>query len=135
MKHGESGDFAAAWGGIASVQVGLPVVWNGMRARGIPVERLARWMSAAPAQLAQLAHRKGAIARGRDADFVVWRPEEEFTLRPERLLDRHATTPYLGARLPGVVHATYLRGERIYDPSGVGGAARGTLLVREAPGT
>jgi allantoinase len=135
MKHGESGDFGAAWGGVASLQVGLPVVWNGMRARGVPLERLALWMSARPARLAQLAHRKGAITKGHDADFVIWRPEEEFTLRPERLLHRHATTPYLGARLPGVVQATYLRGERIYETSEVGAAARGTLLVREASGT
>lgn len=135
MKRGESGDFAAAWGGIASLQVGLSVVWNGMRARGIPLERMAQWMSATPAHLAHLSHRKGAIAKGRDADLVVWRPEEEFTLRPERLLQRHVMTPYLGARLPGVVQATYLRGERIYQPSGVGAAARGTLLAREASGT
>lgn len=135
MKHAASGDFGAAWGGIASLQVGLSVVWSGMRARGIPFERLAQWMSARPAHLAHLARRKGAIAKGHDADLVVWRPEEEFTLRQGQLLDRHATTPYLGARLPGVVQATYLRGERIYETSEVSAAARGTLLVREASGT
>ena len=88
-------------------------------------------MSATPARLAQLSHRKGAIAKGLDADFVIWRPEQEFTVRPEQLLQRHPWSPYLGSRLPGVVQATYLRGERIYDTSGVGTAARGTLLVRE----
>ena len=131
MKCLDSGDFGAARGGIASLQLGLPVVWNGMRARGLPVERLATWMSAAPARLAGLSRRKGAIADGRDADFVVWRPEEEFTVTAGSLLQRHALTPYLGARLPGVVEATYLRGERIYERGAVGASARGVLLARE----
>lgn len=132
MKHRQSGDFAAAWGGIASLQLGLSIVWNGMRARGLPLERLAGWMSAEPARLAKLAHRKGAIAPGLDADFVVWRPEEEFTVRAAQLLQRHPVTPYLNARLPGVVQATYLRGDRIYESGVVGAAPRGTLLSREA---
>ena len=132
MKQRESGDFMAAWGGIASLQLGLPVMWTGMRARELLLERLADWMCAAPARLVGLGHRKGAIAPGRDADFVIWTPEQEFTVRAEDLLHRHKLTPYLGARLAGVVHATYLRGERVFEQgSGVEGV-RGQLLYREA---
>jgi allantoinase len=131
MKRRDSGDFGTAWGGISSLQLGLSIVWNGMRARGLPVERLARWMSAAPARLAGLSRHKGAIAAGRDADFVVWHPEREFTVRAESLLHRHPLTPYLGARLPGVVEATYLRGECIYERGAVGASPRGQLLTRE----
>ncbi|MFI5310800.1 MAG: allantoinase AllB [Gemmatimonadales bacterium] len=131
MKHRESGDFTAAWGGIASLQLGLSIIWKGMRARDIPFERLATWMSEAPARLAGLSRRKGSIAVGRDADFVVWRPERWFTVRAESLLHRYPVTPYLGARLPGVVEATYLRGERIFERGAVGAPARGTLLARE----
>lgn len=134
MKQRESGSFAHAWGGISSLQLGLSIVWNGMRARGIPLERLARWMSAHPARLAGLSHRKGALAPGHDADLVVWHPEREFTVRAESLLHRHALTPYLGARLPGVVEATYLRGECIYERGAVGASPRGTLLSRESSG-
>jgi allantoinase len=132
MKHSDTGDFAAAWGGIASLQLGLPVIWNGMRARGIALAQLAHWMSAAPARLAGLAQRKGAIATGRDADLVIWRPEEEFTVRPANLQQRHPQTPYAGARLPGVVQATYLRGERIYERGTVAAEPSGLLLAREA---
>ncbi|MFI5309886.1 MAG: allantoinase AllB [Gemmatimonadales bacterium] len=131
MKCRDTGDFGAAWGGIASLQLGLSIVWNGMRARSMAVERLATWMSAAPARLAGLARRKGSIAVGRDADIVVWRPEEEYTVTAESLLHRHKLTPYLGARLPGVVEATYLRGERIYERGAVGALARGLLLARD----
>ena len=132
LKGRERGDFMAAWGGIASLQLGLPVVWTGMRERGVPFEQLAQWMGAAPARLVGLDHRKGAIAPGRDADFVVWSPEQEFTVRAEDLLHRHPLTPYLGRRLAGVVHATYLHGRRVFaQGAGVEGV-HGRLLYREA---
>jgi allantoinase len=89
-------------------------------------------MCATPARLAGLTHRKGAIAAARDADFVIWRPEEEFTVRASDLFQRHPQTPYIGARLPGVVQATYLRGERIYERGAVAAEPRGQLLAREA---
>ena len=132
MKRRDTGDFMAAWGGIASLQLGLSVVWTAMRARGIPIERLATWMSAAPARLLGLSAKKGAIAPGHDADLVGWMPDEEFTVRPEALLHRHPLTPYAGARLAGVVHSTFVRGECVYDRAhGVKGA-HGQLLTREA---
>jgi allantoinase len=142
MKHRDTGDFAAAWGGITSLQLGLSIVWNGMRARGIPLDRLMQWLCAAPARLAHLSHRKGAIAAGLDADLVIWRPESEFIVRRAALQQRHPVTAYLGVRLPGVVVATYLRGERVYvNDSAPEGAvfgndsapegARGALLGRE----
>ena len=62
------GDFDAAWGGIASLQFGLPIVWTEAKARGASIADVARWMSEAPAKLAGLA-RKGAIEEGRDARF------------------------------------------------------------------
>ena len=131
LKAIDSGDFVAAWGGIASLQLGLPVVWTGMRERGLPLEWLARWMCGAPARLAGLAHRKGSLAPGHDADLVIWTPEQEFTVDPARLLHRHPLTPYAGRRLFGVVHATYLRGERVFaQGAGVTGT-HGQLLYRE----
>jgi allantoinase len=102
-----------------------------MRARGIPLERLATWMCAAPARLLGLSGRKGAIAPGHDADLVGWMPDEEFTVRPESLLHRHPLTPYAGARLAGVVHSTFVRGACVYDrASGVRGV-QGRLITRE----
>jgi allantoinase len=129
LKRADTGDFGSAWGGIASLQLGLSVVWNGMCARGLPIERLAAWMSARPARLANLDDRKGAIAVGLDADFVVWQPEAEVTVRPEALLQRHPITPYMGARLPGVVRATYLRGEQIFGMGRVRAEPSGALLA------
>ena len=116
MKGAERGDFFAAWGGIASLQLALPAVWTGARARGAGVERVAEWMCAAPARLAGLGTRRGALAAGLDADVVVWSPEATFAVDPARLLHRHPVTPYAGRTLSGVVRATYVAGRRVHPP-------------------
>jgi allantoinase len=58
------GDFGAAWGGISSLQLGLPVVWTQARRRGFALGDVAAWMAQQPARLAGLP-RKGRIAPGR----------------------------------------------------------------------
>lgn len=131
MKSG-GGDFFAAWGGIASLQLGLPAVWTAAAARAVGLSELARWMGGAPATLVGLQQRKGHIASGRDADLVVWDPAASFTVEPRLLEHRHPVTPYAGRRLRGVVHATYLRG-RLVQRDGVFALPRGELLA--APGS
>jgi allantoinase len=108
LKRLDSGDFGAAWGGIASLQVALPVVWTGARARGVPLGDVVRWMGAAPAQLAGLPT-KGSIAVGKDADLVAFAPDERFSVAA--LHHRNPGTPYAGRALSGVVRRTWLRGE------------------------
>jgi allantoinase len=128
-KRADSGDFFDAWGGIASLELTLAAVWTGARERGIPLERVADWMSAAPARLAGLEGRKGRIAPGCDADLVVWDPDAERTVDPGRLFQRHAITPYAGRRLRGTIRATYLRGEKIFDGARVLSKGLGEMLL------
>ena len=113
MKETE-GDFFSAWGGIASLQFSLPAVWTGARIRGLKPERIAQWMSAAPARLAGLQGRKGALAAGYDADITLWDPEASFVVNPTEILHRHKVTPYVGRELFGKVLATYVGGRRIF---------------------
>ena len=107
------GDFFAAWGGIASLQISLPAVWTGARARGAGIEQLSHWMSSAPARLVGLAERKGRIAPGQDADLVVWDPDVAFVVEPGSLHHRHPATPYAGRVLHGRVRVTYAAGHII----------------------
>ena len=113
MKETE-GDFFSAWGGVASLQLSLSAVWTGARDRGLKPERIAQWMSAAPARLAGLESRKGALAAGYDADIILWDPEARFVVDPTELLHRHKVTPYAGRELFGKVSATYVGGRRIF---------------------
>ncbi|MGI8547967.1 MAG: allantoinase AllB [Gemmatimonadaceae bacterium] len=108
------GDFFAAWGGIASLQLALAAVWTGARARGVRPERVAEWMSAAPARLVRLDDRKGSLSAGYDADIVVWDPEASFIVDAGALRHRHPLTPYAGRELFGAVLATYVGGERVF---------------------
>jgi allantoinase len=129
LKELDSGSFLAAWGGIASLQLGLAVVWTAARARGIVPAALARWMSSSPAQLAGLTT-KGAIAAGRDADLVIWDPDAEQVVDPAALHHRHPVTPYAGMHLHGVVLTTILRGEVIVDGGRPPGIRTGRIVTR-----
>ena len=114
MKHFESGSFQSAWGGIASLSVGLPVMWTEASGRGFSLRDIGRWMAERPARLAGCEASKGRIAAGCDADFVVFDPEAEFVVAPGQLHYRHPVSAYMGKQLRGVVKATYLRGKCVY---------------------
>ena len=130
LKHLDTGDFGQAWGGISSLQLGLPAVWTEARRRGHTLADVARWMSAAPARLAGLAA-KGAVAPGRDADFAVFAPDETFTVDPAALHHRNPVTAYAGRTLHGVVRSTWLRG-RLVAEHGTTTRPLGRLLERDS---
>lgn len=112
LKDLRAGDFGVAWGGISSVQLGLPVVWTEARKRKISLEQVVNWMSARPAALIRLPQ-KGQIAVGCDADFAIFAADESWVVDAATLEHKNPITPYHGLEVTGVVRATYLRGERI----------------------
>jgi allantoinase len=124
LKQRESGDFGAAWGGIASLQLGLAAVWTAAHRRGRTLADVAGWMAAAPAALAGLPG-KGAIEVGRDADLVAFDPDATFTVRGTDLRHRSPVTPYEGRTLAGRVRQVWLRGQ-VVDAS----APAGRLISR-----
>jgi allantoinase len=132
MKLQEEGDFLRAWGGIASLQLSLPAVWTEARARGYAETHLAQWLCAGPAQLAGLAGRKGTIAVGCDADFVIWDAEAKFRVEPAQLHHRHKVTPYAGRELWGRVETTFLRGRKIFERGEFSTGPVGHVLHRGA---
>jgi allantoinase len=133
MKALEKGDFVKAWGGIASLQFGLPIVWTQARTRGHTIEEVVRWMSHTPAAFIGLETRKGALAPGMDADIVVWNPEAEFTLSSSMIHHRHKLTPYEGRTFAGEVVRTYVRGSIAFDRGMFSETPHGTFVARENP--
>jgi len=130
MKTRGDGSFLQAWGGIASLQVALPVVWTEARRRGFSIGQVARWMSEQPAKLAALDHRKGAIRIGNDADLVIFDPDAKQQIDGARLEHRHPITPYTGETLEGVVETTFVRGETVYDRGTFAAQPKGALCYR-----
>jgi allantoinase len=125
LKALDSGDFGMAWGGVASLQLGLPAVWTEARRRGFTLVDVTRWMSMGPAQQVGL-RRKGQLANGFDADFCVVAPDDTFVVDASQLQHRNPITPYAGRTLAGVVRGTWLRGQRV----DLEGPPRGRLLQR-----
>jgi allantoinase len=124
----KQGDFVRAWGGIASLQLGLSAVWTGASARGRTFDDVARWMAEFPAKLAGLDGRKGRIAAGADADFVFWDPDYVDMVDASTLFHRHPITPYAGLKLKGRVVKTLLRGRIVFDNGVIAGPASGTFI-------
>ena len=130
MKRMEEGNFKTAWGGISSLSMALPVMWTEACQRGFTLADLTRWMAAGPARLAGCVSRKGRIAEGCDADFVIFGPEAEFVVSEDRLYHRYPVSPYLGERLRGVVRATYLRGQIVFRDGQFCGEAQGREVLK-----
>jgi allantoinase len=130
MKRLAEGSFRSAWGGIASLSTALPVMNTEIRHRGFSLSDIARWMAERPAELAGCAKRKGRIAAGFDADFVVFDPECEIQVNESQLYYRHPVSPYLGETLLGKVRATYLRGHLVFDHGVFSAEAQGKELRR-----
>jgi allantoinase len=120
LKCLDTGDFGAAWGGIASLQLGLPAVWTEARRRGFTLTDVARWMT--PSVLPN----KGQIAVGYDADFSIFAPDDTFVVDVDTLQHKNALTPYDGMSLTGVVRSTWLRGAAI----DIEAEPQGRLLTR-----
>ncbi|MFJ3958226.1 allantoinase AllB [Arthrobacter sp. NPDC090010] len=110
LKDLENGDFAVAWGGVSSLQLGLSLIWTEARHRGIPLEKVVSWMSTRPAEIARVPN-KGLIAVGYDADFSIFAADDAFVVDVKKLRHKNPITPYDGRALSGVVRKTYLRGQ------------------------
>ncbi|MFL6065230.1 MAG: allantoinase AllB [Friedmanniella sp.] len=129
LKVLDEGDFGAAWGGISSLQLGLPLVWTAARERGHSLEDVLGWMARRPAEVVGVEG-KGRIAVGGSADLVVFDPEAQQRVDVAQLRHRNPVSPYDGLALTGVVRGSYLSGRRVTDDEvrGVlltGGGARG----------
>jgi allantoinase len=128
LKRLDTGDFGLAWGGIASLQLGLAAVWTQARERGHGLTDVTRWMAEHPARQAGLPG-KGRIAVGCAADLAVLAPDETFLVDPARLHHKNPVTAYAGRTLSGVVRQTWLAGRRV----DLDDQPRGRLLTRGEP--
>ena len=115
MKMPETGNFMLSWGGIASLQLALPVLWTSAKARGFNINDVAKWLCHNPSKLIGYQNKKGIIAKGYDADLILWDKKETFVVNKEMILHKHQISPYIGQCLCGVVEKTFLSGEKVFD--------------------
>ncbi len=108
-------DFTRISPGIPGVETSLPLLYTfGVRRNRISILDLVRLLCANPAKIFGLWPRKGDLARGSDADVVIFDPEPERVLEATELHSKAAYSPYEGMRVAGKVSATICRGEVVY---------------------
>jgi dihydropyrimidinase len=111
-------DIAAKAGGIWKASPGCPgletllplMLTEGHHARGIPLGRIATLLASAPADAMGLAHRKGRIAVGLDADLAIVDLGREYLCRREDVRSSAGYSIYEGRRFRGKVEHTLVRG-------------------------
>ena len=123
------GDFSKAWGGIAGLQLTLPVTRTVGQQCGWSFEMMAQRLSDRPADLFGLT-RKGKIETGFLADLVVWDPDSTLVVAGKQLFHRHDVTPYEGRQLSGTVSRTYVGGKVVFDSGKLTAGHHGKLLKR-----
>ncbi len=118
------GDFFAAWGGISSVGLGLPILHTSAKRRGgkAPgIVDMVRLCCAATAKQVGLSHRKGALKVGMDADICVFDDAEQWVLNTAGMHWKNRCSPWEGHRFTGRVRETWLRGRRVFEHGGANG--------------
>ena len=130
LKEIESGNFMKAWGGIASIQFALPVLWTAAKKRNCTFSNIAKWLCENPARLIGKENSKGKIAKGFDADLIVVDDEKTFTVTENIIHHKHKVTPYLGEILSGVIEQTYIAGEKVYEDEKFIQLNKGKVILR-----
>ncbi len=131
LKEIESGNLKKAWGGIAGLQFLLPSVWTKAKERGFTIEQFAKLTSGNAAKFIKLNSQKGSIAKGMDADIVVWNPHKKFKVEAGMIQHRHKITPYENLDLSGLTEQTYVNGKKVYDKGNFIDLSEGKLLLQQ----
>jgi len=111
-------DISAKVGGIWKASPGCPgletllplMLTDCHHARGMPLGRIATLLAGAPAAAMGLAHRKGRIAVGLDADLAIVDLDREYLCRREDVRSSAGYSIYEGRRFKGKVAHTLVRG-------------------------
>ena len=122
----KSGDFMAAWGGIASVGLGLPIIHSMAKKRSatskVPsITDIVRLCCQATAEQVGLSHKKGALRAGMDADICVFDDAEEWILAQGDMRWKNRSSAYEGRQFTGRVRETWLRGRKVFELGGNNG--------------
>ena len=113
-----------AWSGVPSIETMLPIVLSeGVNKKRINIEKAAKVLSENPARRFGLYPRKGRIAVGADADFVIVDLSMEKKVKASDLHYKVGWTPYEGWILKGWPTTTIVRGQIV--------AKDGQILAKE----
>ncbi|XP_053696986.1 allantoinase [Sabethes cyaneus] len=125
------GDFLKAWGGISSVQFGLPLFWTNCQRYGLKIADVVKLLCSEPAKMCGIDKIKGRLEVGFDGDICVWDPEDWFTVTRDIIEFQNKANPYMDRKLRGVVHASFIRGSPVYRATKKFGTPTGNILLKK----
>lgn len=100
--------------GMVGLETSLALALTGLYHGGLlSLSRVLALMSASPAALLNLD--KGTLDTGRDADLVIFDPDEEWIIDKNQFASKGRNTPFHGRTVKGKVKYTISRGNIIYQ--------------------
>jgi dihydropyrimidinase len=132
QKEMGRGNFSKIPNGIGSIEHRLDLMYQGVVAGRITLERFVELTSTTPARMFGLYGRKGVIAPGADADIVVYDPAGHTSIGVGKTHHMNMDySAYEGYEIDGHVDVVLSRGTVIVDESGyIGKAGHGQYLKR-----
>ncbi|KAG9250997.1 allantoinase [Emericellopsis atlantica] len=121
VEKAARGDFFAAWGGISSVGLGLPILHTKSQQRlkkGLAapsIVDMVRLCSQATAAQVGLSHRKGGLREGMDADICVFDESEAWVFEQGEMRWKNKCSPWEGHEFLGRVRETWVRGQKVFE--------------------
>jgi len=103
-------DIFEAPNGVPGLETFLPLLLNGVSEGWLTLERLAAVSAERPAQIYGIYPRKGVIAPGSDADFVIVDMDRVVKIRNEDQITACGWTPYDGMVVKGWPKMSIIRG-------------------------
>lgn len=129
IKEIETGNLRKAWGGIAGIQFLLTASWTALK-DVLALEEFIPLVTSKPAQFIK-ADKKGTIAVGNDADFVIWNPEMQQVVKENDIFFRYKISPYIAQTLDGTVLETIVNGETVYRDRTIKTKNKGQWLLKK----
>lgn len=100
--------------GMVGLETSLALALTGLYHTGLlPLAQVLDLMSASPAALLGLD--KGTLAAGRDADLILFDPDQEWIIDKTKFASKGRNTPFHGRTVRGRVKYTISRGTIIYQ--------------------
>ncbi len=108
----EKADFFKAPNGSIGMETSLAATLTALQGK-MSLSEILEKMSVNPARI--LGIPGGTLREGANADVVLFDPEKEWVVDPEKLHGKSKNTPFKGRKLKGKVVLTIFRGRVVYD--------------------
>ncbi len=125
-------DFRKIPNGGPGIENRLQILWHfGVNSGRLTPERFVELAATAPARIFGMPG-KGSVAAGKDADLLLWDPNQIYTIRAASQSMATAYNMFEGWQVKGNAKHVFSRGERVVrDGKWIGETGRGRFLKRQ----